>query len=111
MSAQFTRNNIITWMIGEAKADHNGLTIEPLSDKTYGVTDQELGARHVITIAAVSKALTRWARAVTANREDYCNYWVVAAAAVTRGAWDQFDYDATISTRVLRIACGESDPD
>lgn len=102
---QFTREEIVTWMIEEAAADFNGLHVELLSDTTYGITDLENGARHVVTVASVSKALTRWAKAVIANADEYCNYWVVAATAVQRADWDGLDYDAGIATYVVDLAC------
>lgn len=108
-SAQFTRQDIVTWMIEEARADHNGLAIEQLTDTTYGVLDQEFGVRYVLSLSAVSQALTRWAKAVAAAPEDYCHYWVVAATAAKHANWGELDYDATISTRVVKIACGQAE--
>ncbi|WP_312803600.1 hypothetical protein [Corynebacterium variabile] len=107
MSVKFyTRHDIVAWMIEEAAADHNGLTIDRLTDETWAVTDNEWQERTTVTVSKVSKALTRWAKAVKSAPEDYCNYWVVAAAAVQRSDWDNIDYDATISTRVVQVACG-----
>lgn len=109
--AHDTKQDIITRLIEEAGADHNALSIERLTDNSYGISDQEYGTRHVVCMATVSKALTRWARAVTHNPGDYCNAWVVAATAAKHDDWAEFDYDATIATRVIRIACGDTETD
>lgn len=101
----FTRNDIVTWMIEEAGADCNGLTIDKVDDETYRIIDQELQAGRTVTVADVSRALTRWAKAVNSNADDFCNYWVVAAHSVRRADWDNIDYDASISTRVVQTAC------
>lgn len=101
----FTRHDIVTWMIEEAAADCNGLTIDKVHDKTYRIIDQELQTGRTVTVADVSATLDRWATAVINNANDFCNYWVVAAQAVHRADWDGLDYDATISTRVVQLAC------
>ena len=102
----YTREDIVVWMIEEAAADHNGLTIDRLTDETWAVTDNEWQQRTTVTVASVSKALTKWAKAVKANATDYCNYWVSAAGQAQRADWDNIEYDATISTRVVQVACG-----
>lgn len=107
----FTREEIVTWMIEEAAADYNGLHVELLADTTYGITDLEYGTRHVVTVASVSKALTRWAKSVATNADEYCNYWVVAARAVRRADWDDLDYDAGIATYVVDLACSSQHQD